>query len=125
MAKSHRGFAPIGPWLTTLDELDDPGDLIIEASIADQNVQSGRTSDMIFDVATLVSYLSQTCELRAGDLIFTGTPPGVGQSRTPPRFLAAEDLLCSEIEGLGGLRNRFVDAYPCDRMSIASPTRRL
>lgn len=119
MAKSHRGFAPIGPWLTTLDELDDPGDLIVEASIADQTVQSGRTSDMIFDVATLVSYLSQICELRAGDLIFTGTPPGVGQSRTPPRFLAAGDLLCSEIEGLGRLRNRFVDAHCRDRKFIA------
>ncbi|MFQ6397378.1 fumarylacetoacetate hydrolase family protein [Nocardia sp. KC 131] len=112
MAKSHRGFAPIGPWLTTLDELADPTDLVVEASIDDQNVQTGRTSDMIFDVSTLVSYLSQTCELRVGDLIFTGTPPGVGQSRTPPRFLAPGDLLCSQIEGLGGLRNRFVDGMP-------------
>ncbi|MFD6224381.1 fumarylacetoacetate hydrolase family protein [Nocardia asteroides] len=115
MAKSHRGFAPIGPWLTTPDELTDPGDLAIEASIDGQNVQTGRTSDMIFDVSTLISYLSQTCELCVGDLIFTGTPPGVGQSRTPPRFLAPGDLLCSQIEGLGGLRNRFVDGCSRDR----------
>ncbi|WP_280221555.1 MULTISPECIES: fumarylacetoacetate hydrolase family protein [Nocardia] len=115
MAKSHRGFAPIGPWLTTLDELADPEDLVIEASIGDENVQAGRTSDMIFGVSALVSHLSQICELRVGDLIFTGTPPGVGQSRTPPRFLVPGDLLCSQIHGLGGLRNRIVDGCPRDR----------
>ncbi|PSR70224.1 fumarylacetoacetate hydrolase [Nocardia sp. MDA0666] len=110
LAKSHRGFAPIGPWLTTLDELHDPTDLAISAAIDGDEMQCGRTSDMIFDVAFLVSYLSRVCELRPGDLIFTGTPAGVGQSQNPPRYLAAGNVLSSQIEALGTLRNPCISA---------------
>ena len=109
LAKSHRAFSPIGPWLTTLDELSDPHDLAISASIGDETVQEARTSDMIFNVPVLVGHLSTVCELLPGDLIFTGTPAGVGFSRTPQRFLASGNLLRSSIEGLGELRNPCVD----------------
>lgn len=105
LAKSHQAFTPIGPWITTLDELANPYDLAITASIDGEPVQSARTSDMIFDIATLVSHLSNVCELRTGDLIFTGTPAGVGYSRTPARYLRPGNVLTSEIEGLGQLRN--------------------
>ncbi|WP_433756717.1 fumarylacetoacetate hydrolase family protein [Nocardia sp. CA-135398] len=104
-AKSHPGFGPIGPWLTTLDELPNPSDLAIETRLDDELVQSGRTGSMIFGVATLVSYLSQVCELMPGDLIFTGTPSGVGHSRIPPRFLTPGTTAHSTIEGLGELHN--------------------
>ena len=108
LAKSHRGFGPVGPWLTTLDELADPRDLAVCASIDGETVQSARTSDMIFDVATLVSHISAVCELFPGDLICTGTPAGVGYSRTPARYPASGHQLCSYIEGLGELRNQCV-----------------
>ncbi|MCE5290809.1 MAG: fumarylacetoacetate hydrolase family protein [Nocardiaceae bacterium] len=104
LAKSHRGFTPIGPWLTTTDELD-ANDLAISTRIDNETVQSARTSDMVFDIATLVSHLSGICELFPGDLIFTGTPSGVGFSRTPARYLAPGNVLHSYIEGLGELRN--------------------
>lgn len=105
IAKSHAGFGPIGPWLTTLDELPNPTDLAIETKLDDELVQFGRTGSMIFGIATLISYLSQTCELMPGDLIFTGTPAGVGNSRTPPRFLTPGITVHSTIEGLGELHN--------------------
>ncbi|WP_225728340.1 MULTISPECIES: fumarylacetoacetate hydrolase family protein [unclassified Nocardia] len=108
LAKSHAGFAPIGPWLTTLDELENPDDLAIEATIDGEIVQSARTEQMLFDVTALVIHLSSICELFPGDLIFTGTPAGVGYSRTPARFLNPGDILRSAIEGLGELRN------PCE-----------
>ena len=105
LGKSHRAFAPIGPWITTLDELADPSDLAIAASIDGETVQSARTSDMIFDIPTLISHLSSFCELRTGDLVFTGTPAGVGYSRTPARYLKSGNVLTSTIERLGLLRN--------------------
>ena len=85
LAKSHRAFTPIGPWITTIDDLANPSDLAISATVDGETVQSARTSDMIFDIPTLISYLSTFCELRTGDLIFTGTPSGVGFSRIPTR----------------------------------------
>jgi 2-keto-4-pentenoate hydratase/2-oxohepta-3-ene-1,7-dioic acid hydratase in catechol pathway len=105
LAKSHRGFAPIGPWLTTADEVGNVQDLAIACRIDGETVQQARTSMMLFDLPTLVSYLSSVCELYPGDLIFTGTPEGVGLSRTPPRFLRAGETLYSSIEGLGQLVN--------------------
>ena len=110
LAKSHRGFSPIGPWLTTLDELPNVDDLAIGASIDDETVQQARTSDMIFDVPALVSHLSAVCELLPGDLIFSGTPAGVGFSRTPARYLTPATMLRSVIEGLGEIRNPCVQA---------------
>lgn len=105
LAKSHKGFAPIGPWLTTADEVADPQDLQIECDLDGELLQRSRTSMMMFSVKTLVSYLSGVCELYPGDLIFTGTPEGVGFSRTPPQQLTHGRQLRSHIEKLGVLKN--------------------
>jgi 2-keto-4-pentenoate hydratase/2-oxohepta-3-ene-1,7-dioic acid hydratase in catechol pathway len=110
LAKSHRGFSPIGPELVTIDELSDPDDLEIGASINGEVVQRGRTSQLIFPVPTLVAKLSQTVELFPGDVVFTGTPAGVGAGRTPPRFLEPGDVLRSYISGIGELEQTFVEA---------------
>ncbi|MBF6065355.1 fumarylacetoacetate hydrolase family protein [Nocardia terpenica] len=110
LAKSHAGFSPLGPWLTTLDELDHPDDLAIEATLDGETVQSSRTAHMLFDVTALIGHLSSICELFPGDLIFTGTPAGVGYSRTPARYLTPGNTLRSTIEGLGELRNPCIAA---------------
>lgn len=110
LAKSHQGFSPTGPVLVTPDELDDPDDLELGAAIDGQSVQQGRTSQMIFSVPELVQSLSQVVELYPGDLIFTGTPSGVGAGRTPPRFLQAGEVLRSHITGIGHLEQTFTDA---------------
>ena len=106
LAKSFPAFGPIGPWLTTLDEVADPADLAISCRLDDEVVQDGRTSDMVFDLPTLVAHLSSVCELRPGDLVFTGTPDGVGFTQDPPRALAPGTVLRSRIQGLGELVNR-------------------
>lgn len=106
LGKSHAAFAPIGPWLTTADAVDDRR-LEIGCRRGDEVLQHGTTADMIFDVPTLVSYLSSVCELRPGDLIFSGTPDGVGMGRKPPSYLQPGDLLVSFIDGLGALSNPF------------------
>lgn len=103
LAKSHRGFGPIGPWVT--DEAD-PTDLAISCALNGELVQASRTSDMVFGAAEVLTYLATVCDLRPGDLIFTGTPPGVGIGRTPPRFLQPGDVLVSTIEHVGTLVNR-------------------
>ena len=103
LAKSHRGFGPIGPWVT--DEVD-PADLAISCALNGEVVQASRTSDMVFGPAELLAYLVGICDLRAGDLIFTGTPSGVGMGRTPPRFLETGDVLVSTIEHVGTMVNR-------------------
>lgn len=110
LGKSLPGFGPIGPWLVTLDELDDPNDLELHCAIDGEQVQSGRTSDLIFSVPVLISRLSASIPLLPGDVIFTGTPSGVGMGSTPPRFLAEGEQLVSRIEGIGELRHRFVTA---------------
>ena len=108
LAKSHQGFAPQGPMLVTPDELDDPDDLAIGCEVNGTPMQQARTSDMLFPVPALVSYLSQVVTLLPGDVIFTGTPPGVGMGRQPPVFLQPGDRLVSRIEGIGELRQTFV-----------------
>ncbi|MDA8046955.1 MAG: fumarylacetoacetate hydrolase family protein [Actinomycetota bacterium] len=108
LAKSHRGFAPQGPYLVTPDELVDRDDLAIGCQVNGRPMQSARTSDMIFPVPTLVSYLSQIVTLLPGDVIFTGTPPGVGMGRQPQVFLQPGDQLVSRIEGIGELHQTFV-----------------
>jgi 2,4-didehydro-3-deoxy-L-rhamnonate hydrolase len=108
LGKSLPGFGPIGPWLTSLDELRDPLDLAISCRIDGEPVQASRTRELIFNVPELVAYLSRHCTLAPGDLIFTGTPAGVGSVRRPPRYLAPGQLIETEIEGLGGLANRCV-----------------
>ncbi|MEN8160352.1 MAG: fumarylacetoacetate hydrolase family protein [Myxococcota bacterium] len=106
LGKSRESFGPIGPWLTTLDELADPNDLAITCTISGEPMQASRTSELIFGVPALVAYLSRHCTLAPGDLIFTGTPGGVGSVRTPRRYLAPGDVIETEIEGLGRLVNR-------------------
>lgn len=108
MAKSHKGFAPIGPWLTTADEVNNAADLSIACDLDGELVQDSRTSMMIFDLPAQISYLSSICELYPGDILFTGTPEGVGMSRVPPRFIASGETLNSRIESLGVMRNRFI-----------------
>jgi 2,4-diketo-3-deoxy-L-fuconate hydrolase len=103
LAKSHRGFGPIGPWVT--DEVD-PSDLAISCALNGEVVQASRTSDMVFGPSELLAYLGGICDLRPGDLVFTGTPSGVGMSRTPPRFLQPGDILVSTIEHIGTMVNR-------------------
>ena len=105
LGKSHENFAPIGPWLTTSDEIPDPNALTITCDINARRYQDSMTSDMVFNVAYLVSYLSTVCELRPGDLIFTGSPHGVGQGQHPAMFLKPGDVIVTMIEGLGAIRN--------------------
>jgi 2-keto-4-pentenoate hydratase/2-oxohepta-3-ene-1,7-dioic acid hydratase in catechol pathway len=107
LGKSRYGFGPTGPWLVTLDELDDPNDMAIHSSLAGETLQSSRTSMLIFDIPTLIEYISALCPLLPGDLIFTGTPEGVGYARKPPRFLHPGDVLTSTIEGIGDLVTHF------------------
>ena len=106
MAKSFDTYAPTGPVLVTLDELPDPNDVAIRCLLDGEDVQSGRTSDMIFSVSELVAWASRVCTLGPGDLIFTGTPAGVGVSRDPPRYLRPGNVVETEIEGIGTIRNR-------------------
>jgi 2-keto-4-pentenoate hydratase/2-oxohepta-3-ene-1,7-dioic acid hydratase in catechol pathway len=109
LGKSFPGFGPIGPWVITPDELADPDDLAIGCSVNGEQVQKSRTSDLIFGVDALVHHLSSITPLLPGDLIFTGTPSGVGGTRTPPRFLAPGDELVSTIEGIGTIQTHLVD----------------
>jgi 2-keto-4-pentenoate hydratase/2-oxohepta-3-ene-1,7-dioic acid hydratase in catechol pathway len=108
LAKSYPRFGPVGPHLTTLDEAGDPADLALTCTLNGEVVQRGSTRDMVFDVPALIAYLSAVCTLLPGDLIFTGTPPGVGMGRRPPRYLAPGDVLESTIDTLGTMRHRCV-----------------
>ena len=104
LAKSYTGFGPTGPWLVTLDEIEHHHDLALSTTIGDETLQDARTSDLIFDVPFLIEYLSAVLPLDAGDLIFTGTPSGVGAARKPPRWLRSGEMIISRIEGIGELR---------------------
>jgi 2-keto-4-pentenoate hydratase/2-oxohepta-3-ene-1,7-dioic acid hydratase in catechol pathway len=109
LAKSFPGFSPMGPAVVTLDEIATPDDLGLGCEINGEEMQKARSSDMIFSIPVLVSYLSRIVTLYPGDIIYTGTPPGVGMGRTPPRFLKGGDHLRSWVEGLGELHQNFVD----------------
>ena len=102
--KAIDGFAPCGPALVTLDELGDPQALGIRTRLNGAVMQDGTTADMIFGVATAIAFLSTTMTLEPGDIIATGTPAGVGQSRTPPVFMAEGDVVEVEIDGIGAVR---------------------
>ena len=108
LGKSLPGFGPIGPWLVTPDEFANPDDLELKCSINGEEVQKSRTGDLIFPVAALVAELSALLTLNPGDVIFTGTPSGVGLGRSSQRWLAPGDVLVSAIEGIGQLRQTFV-----------------
>ena len=104
-AKSLDTFKPMGPWITTIDELGAADDLDVKLWVNDELKQSGETSDLIFDVPALVSHMSQALTLGAGAVISTGTPSGVGFARTPPEFLQPGDIVTLEIDGMGRLTN--------------------
>jgi 2-keto-4-pentenoate hydratase/2-oxohepta-3-ene-1,7-dioic acid hydratase in catechol pathway len=108
MGKSYDSFGPIGPAIVSLDGVADPNDLAIWCDVNSERVQDSRTSDLIFDVPALVAYLSSICTLEPGDIVFTGTPSGVGVAHRPPRFLQDGDVVVTGIEGLGELTNRAV-----------------
>ncbi len=108
LGKSFPGFGPTGPYVVTLDEFRDPNDLAIECSVNGEVMQRARTSDMIFGVPAIIEKISEVVPLLAGDLIFTGTPAGVGVGLSPMRFLQIGDVIVSTIEGIGELRTRFV-----------------
>lgn len=99
--KSCDNFGPIGPWLVTADEVPDPQNLPMWLKVNGQTMQNGSTATMVYGAAFLVSYLSQFFTLHPGDIISTGTPPGVGMGMKPPRYLTAGDVVELGIEGLG------------------------
>jgi 2,4-diketo-3-deoxy-L-fuconate hydrolase len=103
LGKSKFGYGPIGPVVVTPGEFDDPDNLAISCFLNGELVQQSNTSKLIFNVAALVSYLSTVVTLCPGDLIFTGTPSGVGMAHTPPRYLVDGDALVSSIEGIGSI----------------------
>eukprot|EP00119_Amphimedon_queenslandica_P017773 XP_019858192.1 PREDICTED: uncharacterized protein LOC100640086 [Amphimedon queenslandica] len=109
--KSADTFAPIGPWVATKNEIPEPGDLDIWLEVNDHSYQKGSTRTMIFDVPTIVSYISRHTTLLPGDIIPTGTPPGVGLGQKPPVYLKAGDVMRLGIEGLGVQRQQVV-AWP-------------
>lgn len=108
--KSHDRFAPLGPFLATPEELGDPQALEMRLSVNGRLRQNSSTRQMVFDVPTLVSYLSRFMTLLPGDVISTGTPPGVGLAADPPTFLQPGDVVELEIEKLGRQRQRVVEA---------------
>ncbi len=110
LAKSIDGYGPIGPALVSLDAFADPNDLALTCDVGGERMQNGRTGQMIFGVAPLVAFLSRWCTLEPGDLIFTGTPAGVGSTRDPRRYLQPGEEIVSTIEGIGTMRNRCVAA---------------
>lgn len=112
MGKSRTTYGPVGPWVVTPDELDDPDDIGLGCSIDGETLQDARTSDLIFDVPALISEMSSVLTLLPGDIIFTGTPAGVGMARTPARYLQPGEVLETWIEGIGTIRNRVVRAAP-------------
>ncbi len=108
--KSSETFNPAGPWLVTKDEIADPTNLTMQLSVNGETVQRSSTSQMVFKPAFLVHYLSQFMVLEPGDVINTGTPPGVGMGLKPPRYLKAGDTMTLGIEGLGTQRQKVIPA---------------
>lgn len=106
--KSADTFGPIGPWLVTRDDVPDPQNLSVRLTVNGEAQQDGSTNTMVYGVAYLVSYLSQFMSLHPGDIISTGTPPGVGMGQSPQKFLKAGDVIETTIESLGSQRQRVV-----------------
>lgn len=106
--KGFDTFGPVGPWLVTTDEIPNPGKLDMWLDVNGVRKQTGSTKTMIFDCAHLVSYVSQLFTLNPGDIITTGTPPGVGLGMKPPQFLKPGDVMTLGIEGLGAQRQKVV-----------------
>ncbi|MEE2032563.1 fumarylacetoacetate hydrolase family protein [Rhodococcus chondri] len=107
LGKSFAGFTPIGPVLVTPDEFDDRDDIGVGTVLSGELMQQSRTRHLIFPIPVLVSYLSSILPLRPGDLIFTGTPAGIGFTREPKRLIGVDDELVSRADGIGEMRHRF------------------
>jgi 2-keto-4-pentenoate hydratase/2-oxohepta-3-ene-1,7-dioic acid hydratase in catechol pathway len=108
--KSIDGYCPMGPWIVTADEIQDPQQLEVRLRVNGITKQEGNTSMMVFPIRTIIAILSQGMTLEPGDIIATGTPSGVGFARNPPEFLKAGDVMETEVEGIGILRNVVVNA---------------
>lgn len=121
LAKSFPGFGPTGPVLVTPDEFPDPDDLALSNTLNGTVVQQARTSQMLFSVPELVARISAIVPLLPGDLIFTGTPAGVGARANPPRYLRPGDVLVGRIEGIGEIRTRFTADTAADVPGQATP----
>jgi 2-keto-4-pentenoate hydratase/2-oxohepta-3-ene-1,7-dioic acid hydratase in catechol pathway len=106
--KSAETFGPLGPWLVTTDEITDPHNLAMELRVNGEMKQHGSTSTMIFSIPFLLAYITQFCVLEPGDVVTTGTPPGVGSGMKPPQYLKAGDVMELRIEGLGTQRQTVV-----------------
>jgi len=106
LGKSFPAYAPIGPALVSVDSLADPDDIALWCDVSGERMQDSRSANLIFSIPTLVAYLSSICPLEPGDIVFTGTPDGVGMARG--RFLTAGDVVTSGAEGIGTLRNACV-----------------
>lgn len=102
--KSCDTFGPVGPWLVSRDEVSDPQNLVLELDLNGKPAQRGNTSSMIFTIAQIIEHLTEMMSLQPGDVIATGTPPGVGMGMTPPSYLKAGDVMELRIEGLGHQR---------------------
>ena len=109
LGKSFPAFGPIGPALCSVDSFADPDDVALWCDVAGERMQSASTRDLIFTVPVIVAYLSSICTLSPGDVIFTGTPSGVGMARN--RYLAAGELVESGADVIGTLRNRCIDGH--------------
>lgn len=110
LGKSFPGYSPIGPAVVSVDGLSQPDDLELTCDVSGQRMQQGRSSHMIFSIPQLIAYLSSVCTLEPGDLVFTGTPSGVGMSRN--RYLVEGDVIISEISEIGRLENHCVAGRP-------------
>jgi 2-keto-4-pentenoate hydratase/2-oxohepta-3-ene-1,7-dioic acid hydratase in catechol pathway len=108
LGKSRRSYGPIGPWVVTTDEVANPDDLGLGCSVNGEKMQDARTNDLVFSVPQLIAELSGVLPLLPGDVIFTGTPAGVGIARKPAQFLQPGDVLETWIEGIGTIRNECV-----------------
>lgn len=121
LGKSFPGFGPTGPVLVTLDEFPDPDDLELSNTLNGTVVQQARTRQMLFPVPEVIARISAIVPLLPGDLIFTGTPAGVGAQSDPPRYLRPGDVLVGRIEGIGEIRTRFVAGAGPDAVDQATP----
>jgi 2-keto-4-pentenoate hydratase/2-oxohepta-3-ene-1,7-dioic acid hydratase in catechol pathway len=105
MSKSFPTFCPLGPAIVTADEITDPHQLAITLTIGGETLQNSNTSELVFGIPQLIEYLSSITPLLAGDIVSTGTPPGVGLGRTPKRWLKSGETVTITVEGLGSLSN--------------------
>src|SRR5579864_6149514 len=106
LGKSFPTFTPMGPWIVTADEIEDPHKLEVRLTLNGEVMQSANTRDLIFNIPDLIAHISSIVPLEAGDVISTGTPAGVGLGRNPQRWLLPDETMAIEIEGIGILRNR-------------------